>query len=376
MAKVLMKGNEAVGKAASDAGCTCFFGYPITPQNEIPEYLSRELPLIGGVFVQAESEVAAINMVYGASAAGKRVMTSSSSPGIALKQEGLGYITRANVPAVIVNMMRAGPGLGGIQPSQADYHMCVKGGSNGDYHNIVLAPSSVQEAVDMMMDAFDLADKYMTPVVVLADGLIGQMMEPVEMDHGRKPHIPEKDWALRGKGSGERHLVLNLELQAEELEKINLQMEAKYQLITEKETAWEEYKMADAEYAFVAYGTTARITKSAVEALRKEGYKVGLIRPKTLWPYPQKPFKNSQIKKFMIVEMSLGQMLEDARLAIMDDSKVNFYGRTGGVVPVTYEIVEEAHKKWKLGHEHESGHEHQPGHGTGQHHRGRRNHHV
>ena len=196
------------------------------------------------------------------------------------------------------------------------------------------------------------------------------------MDHGRKPHIPEKDWALRGKGSGERHLVLNLELQAEELEKINLQMEAKYQLITEKETAWEEYKMADAEYAFVAYGTTARITKSAVEALRKEGYKVGLIRPKTLWPYPQKPFKNSQIKKFMIVEMSLGQMLEDARLAIMDDSKVNFYGRTGGVVPVTYEIVEEAHKKWKLGHEHESGHEHQPGHDTGQHHRGRRNHHA
>lgn len=344
MVKMLMKGNEAVGKAAIVAGCRCFFGYPITPQNELPEYLSREMPLAGGVFVQSESEVAAINMVYGAAASGKRVMTSSSSPGIALKQEGLGYVTRANLPAVIVDMMRAGPGLGGIQPSQSDYHMCVKGGSNGDYHNIVMAPSSVQEAADMVIKAFDLADIYLTPVIILADGLIGQMMEPVEINYVPRKDLPAKDWALQGKGEGERHVILNLDLQAEGLEKVNLAMGEKYKLIESKEKDWEEYRMEDAEEAFVAYGTTARIVKSAVQALRKEGYKIGLIRPKTLWPFPEQPFTNKKIKHFMVVEMSMGQMLDDARLAIMDDSKVSFYGRCGGVVPVTDEIIEFAHR--------------------------------
>ncbi len=341
--RVLMKGNEAVGRAAIEAGCNCFFGYPITPQSELPEYLSRELPLAGGVFVQSESEVAAINMVYGAAAAGKRVMTSSSSPGIALKQEGIGYISRANVPAVIVNMMRAGPGLGGIQPSQADYRMCVKGGSNGDYHNIVLAPSSVQEAVDMVMQGFDLADKYLIPVIILADGLIGQMMEAVEIKYKPLADLPAKDLALKGKGDGARHLVLNLDLEAEGLEKICLAMEKKYQRIRQQERAWEEYLLEDAESVFVAYGTTARIVKSAVQILRKKGYKIGLIRPKTLWPFPQAPFKRP-FQKFMVVEMSLGQMIEDARLAIMYDSKISFYGRTGGVVPTTDEIVTYAEK--------------------------------
>lgn len=349
MAKVLMKGNEAVGAAAIAAGLNCFFGYPITPQSEIPEYLSRELPLAGGAFVQSESEVAAINMVYGAAAAGMRVMTSSSSPGVALKQEGIGYITRANLPAVVVNMMRAGPGLGGIQASQADYHMCVKGGSNGDYHNIVLAPASVQEAADMVMHAFDLADRYLTPVIVLADGLIGQMMESVEIKYEKPKNLPPKDWALRGKGKGERHLAANLDLEAEGLEKVCFAMAEKYTEIENKERDWEEYMLDDADYAFVAYGTASRVVKSAVQRLRKEGYKVGLIRPKTLWPFPQQPFKKEHLKKFMVVEMSLGQMLEDARLAIMDDSKVSFYGRTGGVIPVTDEIVDFAKKNISKG---------------------------
>ncbi|WP_300380581.1 3-methyl-2-oxobutanoate dehydrogenase subunit VorB, partial [Clostridium sp.] len=263
MAKVLMKGNEAIGKAAIDAGCRYFFGYPITPQNEIPEYLSRELPKVGGTFVQAESEVSAINMVYGAAASGVRVMTSSSSPGIALKQEGIGYISKANLPAVIVNMMRGGPGLGGIQPAQGDYNMCVKGGSNGDYHNIVLAPSSVQEAVDMVKDAFDLADYYLTPVIILADGLIGQMMEPVDFSYKPSRELPKKDWALTGKKDGEKHSIINLNLEAEDLEEANIELFKKYAMIEKNEKSYEDYMMEDAEFAFVSYGTSARIVKNA-----------------------------------------------------------------------------------------------------------------
>lgn len=236
MAKVLMKGNEAVGKAAIEAGCRFFFGYPITPQSEVPEYLSEELPKVGGTFVQAESELAAINMVYGAAAAGARVLTSSSSPGLALKQEGIGYITNADLPAVVINMMRGGPGLGTIQPGQADYHMCVKGGSNGDYHNIVLAPASVQEAVDMVMDAFDLADFYRTPVIILSDGLIGQMMEPVEFNYSPKKDLPSKDaWALKGKGKGEKHMIVNLNMDAEDCENHNIALQKKYDEIEANE---------------------------------------------------------------------------------------------------------------------------------------------
>lgn len=341
MAKVLMKGNEAVGKAAIEAGCRYFFGYPITPQSELPEYLSEELPKVGGVFVQAESEVAAINMVYGAAAAGARVLTSSSSPGIALKQEGIGYISNANLPAVIVNMMRGGPGLGTIQPGQADYNMCVKGGSNGDYQNIVLAPSTVQEAVDMVIEAFDLADYYLIPVIILSDGLIGQMMEPVEFKPAPPRKLPEKTWALTGKGDGEKHMIVNLTLEATECEKQNLKLQEKYRAIEENEQAWEDYRMEDAEYAFVAYGTSARIVKTSIDALREQGYKVGLIRPKTLYPFPEKAFANtSHIKKFMTVEMSMGQMVHDVKIACNDKEKVVFYGRAGGVILTPEEVIE------------------------------------
>jgi 2-oxoglutarate/2-oxoacid ferredoxin oxidoreductase subunit alpha len=342
MAKVLMKGNEAIGKAAIDAGCRYFFGYPITPQNEIPEYLSRELPKVGGTFVQAESEVSAINMVYGAAASGVRVMTSSSSPGIALKQEGIGYISKANLPAVIVDMMRGGPGLGGIQPAQGDYNMCVKGGSNGDYHNIVLAPSSVQEAVDMVKDAFDLADYYLTPVIILADGLIGQMMEPVDFSYKPSRELPEKNWALAGKGDGEKHSIINLNLEAEDLEQANIELFKKYSMIEKNEKSHEDYMMEDAEFAFVSYGTSARIVKNAVEVLREEGYKIGLIRPRTLWPFPDNAFENREIKKYIVVEMSMGQMVDDVKLACNDKHKVEFFGRCGGVIINTEEVVEYA----------------------------------
>jgi len=346
MAKVLMKGNEAVGKAAIEAGCKYFFGYPITPQSEIPEYLSVELPKVGGVFVQAESEVAAINMVYGAAGAGARVLTSSSSPGISLKQEGIGYITNASLPAVIVSMMRGGPGLGTIQPGQADYTMTVKGGGNGDYRNIVLAPASVQEAVDMVMEAFDLADYYCMPVIVLADGLIGQMMEPVEFNYVCKRELPPKDWALRGKGDGEKHMVENLVIEASECEIWNNDHFKVYDVVEENEQDWEELMMDDAEYAFVAYGTAARITNTAIGILRKEGYKIGMIRPKTLWPFPTKAFEklDGQVKKYLDVEMSKGQMIEDLAYACNDKNKIEFYGRTGGIVPTVEEIADFARK--------------------------------
>ena len=345
MAKVLLKGNEAVVKAAIAAGCRYFFGYPITPQNEIPEYFSKELPKIGGTFVQAESELAAINMLYGAAAAGARAMTSSSSPGIALKQEGIGYISKAELPAVICNMMRGGPGLGSIQPSQSDYNMCVKCGSNGDYRNIVLAPGNIQELVDMVMEAFELADYYSNPVVVLADGLIGQMMEPAEIKEAPKRDLPPKTWALTGKKGGEAHRIINLNLDAAELEAINFKLFEKYAVIEENEQKYEEYKMEDAEYAFVAYGTASRVVRGAVNELRAEGFKVGMIRPKTLWPFPEKAFEGKEhIKKYMDVELSMGQMVDDVKLACNDKHKVEFYGRAGGMLPGVGEIVDFAKK--------------------------------
>ena len=345
MAKILMKGNEAFGRAAIQAGCHYFFGYPITPQSELPEYLSRELPKVGGAFVQAESEVAAINMVYGAGGSGTRVMTSSSSPGVALKQEGITYCAGAEVPCVVLNVMRGGPGLGTIQPSQSDYYMATKGGGNGDYRTPVFAPASVQEAVDMIIEAFDVADLYRTPVMVLADGMIGQMMEPVDFDKERKTReIPQKTWATTGtKGQRKPNVINSLYLQSEELEQHNLKLEKKYKAIEENEVQYEMYYTEDAELVFVAYGTVSRIVKTTVDQLREEGYKVGLIRPKTLWPFPKEAFKQiPNAKNLLVVEMSLGQMIDDVKLASECKLPVDFYGRSGGMIPSPAAIGQKA----------------------------------
>lgn len=346
MAKVLMKGNEAMAKAAIEAGCKCFFGYPITPQNELPEYMSKALPAVGGAFVQAESEVSAINMIYGAAGAGVRCMTSSSSPGIALKQEGITYIAGAELPAVIVNMMRGGPGLGGIQPAQSDYNMCVKGGGNGDYRTIVLAPASVQEAVDMTMDAFDLADHYRNPVMIVADGIIGQMMEPVSFDNKIVRSSEAKTWASTGtNGEREPNVINSLYLAAEDLEVHNIELFKKYAVVEEKEQKSEEYRMEDAELIFVAYGTTARICRNVVDQLRDEGHKVGMFRPLTLWPFPVKALDAIPAgKTLLVVEMSMGQMVYDVELFSKCKHKIEFYGRAGGVIPTPAEIHDYAMK--------------------------------
>lgn len=345
MAKVLMKGNEAVAKAAIEAGCNFFAGYPITPQNEIPEYMSRELPLRGGAFVQAESEISAINMVYGASGAGARAMTSSSSPGIALKQEGITYIAGAELPAVIVNMMRGGPGLGSIQPAQSDYYMSTRGGGNGDYRHIVYAPASIQEAVDMVQEAFDVADYYRMPVMVVADGMIGQMMEAVEFRKPPSRELKPKTWASTGtKGERKPNIINSLYLQAPDLEQHNLMLERKYKTIEESEARFENYMVEDAEIVLVAYGTTARIARNAVVKLREKGVKAGLIRLKTLWPYPIKAFENLVAKNMLCVEMSMGQMVEDVKLAVECKMPVHFTGRVGGMIPEPSQIVEVAMK--------------------------------
>lgn len=342
MAKVLMKGNEAVARAAIEAGCNFFAGYPITPQNEIPEYMSRELPIAGGTFIQAESEISAINMIYGASGAGARAMTSSSSPGIALKQEGITYIAGSELPAVIVNMMRGGPGLGGIQPAQSDYYMSTRGGGNGDYRHVVYAPSSIQEAVDYVQEAFDVADYYRTPVIVLADGMIGQMMEAVEFKTPEKKRdLEPKTWATTGtKGQREHNIINSLYLEATELEKHNHKLQAKYDIITENEARFENLMVEDAEIVLVAYGTTARIVKNAVMKLREEGIKAGLIRPITLWPYPNKAFENLVAKNMLCVEMSMGQMVEDVKLAVECKIPVHFTGRVGGMIPEPAQIID------------------------------------
>lgn len=347
MAKVLMKGNEAIAKAAILGGCRYFFGYPITPQNEVPEYLSREMFEVGGTFIQAESEVAAINMVYGAGGAGARVMTSSSSPGIALKQEGIGYCVAGEVPCVIVSVMRGGPGLGTIQPSQGDYNQATRGGGNGDYHIPVLAPGSVQEAVDDVKEAFEIAECYRTPVIVLADGLIGQMMEPIELDNpvNKREYVDKREWAIGYGARDDVNFIENLVIDSPACEAKNVRFfKEKYAVIEEKEVKYEEYLMEDAEYAFVAYGTTSRIAKNAVKALRALGHKVGLIKPRTLWPFPQAPFQNDKIKKYIVVEMSMGQMVPDVQLACNDKNKVEFFGRCGGMIPAPEEVEEFALK--------------------------------
>jgi 2-oxoglutarate ferredoxin oxidoreductase subunit alpha len=346
MEKKFMTGNEAIAEAAIQAGCRHFFGYPITPQSEIPEYMSKCLPEVGGVYLQAESEVAAINMLFGAAGAGARVMTSSSSPGISLMQEGISYIAAAQLPCVIVNIMRGGPGLGGIQPSQSDYFQATKGGGHGDYHLLVLAPHTVQEAVSLTIDAFDLADKYRNPVMILGDGYMGQMMEPVEFKKPTPPKLPAKTWALTGTKDHPRNVIKTLYLDPEALEKVNLKINRKIQEMIKNEVRVETYQIDDAEVVIAAYGTVARIAKTAIKVLREKGIKAGLVRPISVFPFPYATFEKiaNKVKKFLVVEMSFGQMLEDVKLGICGKAKIRFYGRTGGMVPTYDEIITEIEK--------------------------------
>ena len=337
--KVLMCGNEAAGEAAIHAGCRFYAGYPITPQNELTAYMAERMPEVGGTFIQSESELAAVSMVFGASLAGARAMTSSSSPGISLKQEGISYLVGNELPAVIVNMMRGGPGLGNIGPSQSDYFQATRGGGHGDYNMAVLAPSTVQELADLMELAFELADKYRNPVLVLADGIIGQMMEPVEIKK-IYPEPSEKNWILTGAAGRESRVIRSLFLKKGELEEHNNRLQEKFGRMKESELLYEEIMIDDAELVIAAYGTSARIVKSAVTNVRKEGIKAGMIRPITLWPFPEKPISavSERAKSFLVVEMSAGQMIEDVRLAVEGRAPVHFYGRTGGEVPSVSEI--------------------------------------
>ena len=338
---VLMKGNEAIAEAAIKAGCRHYFGYPITPQTEVAAYMSKRMPKIGGTFLQAESEVAAINMVIGVAATGKRVMTSSSSPGISLKSEGISYLAGCDLPALIVNVQRGGPGLGGIQPSQSDYWQAVKGGSHGDFHNIVLAPASVQEMASLTVKGFELADKYRMVAMILADGTMGQMMEPVSLDI-ESTYTAEKPWAVTGtKGERKHNIVNSLFLQPEELEKKNFERFEKYKHIEENEAMYEEYLMEDAEVCVVAFGITSRVAKNAINEARKQGVKVGLIRPITLWPFPKDVLNAAadKCKAFISVEMNMGQMIEDIELSIRCKKPVHLCCRTGGMIPAPEQVL-------------------------------------
>lgn len=335
MTRQLLKGNEALCRAAVDAGCSCFFGYPITPQNQVPEYLSQLMPEHGRVFLQAESEVAAINMVYGAASTGVRVMTSSSSPGISLKQEGISYLAGAELPAVIVNVMRGGPGLGNIAPSQADYFQATRGGGHGDYRTMVLAPYSVQEMYDLTRDAFELADKYRNPVLILADAILGQMMEPVVLDREPLPVPPPLPWGTRGTRKGSRTIINSLYIVPEDLEAVNLRMQEKYARMAREDMRWEVDGAPDADCAFVAYGSAARVCQTAIAQLAQRGITASLFRPITLFPFPSAQLAQFAAGKklLQVVELSAGQMVEDVRLALEGRCPIRFYGRTGGVVP-------------------------------------------
>ncbi len=340
--KVLMKGNEAIAEAAIKAGCRHYFGYPITPQTEIAAYMAKKMPKIGGTFLQAESEIAAINMVYGVSATGKRVMTSSSSPGISLKGEGLSYLAGADLPALVVNVQRGGPGLGGIQPSQSDYFQATKGGAHGDFHMIVLAPNSVQEMADLTVKGFDLADKYRMTTMILADGTMGQMMEPVSLDYEESEPVA-KPWATTGtKMEREHNIVNSLFLQPDELEKTNFERYDRYKQIEENEVMYEEYMMDDAEICVTAFGIAARVSKNAINEARKQGIKVGLIRPITLWPFPTAPYKKAaeKVSQIISVELSMGQMIEDVKLATDCKVPVTLCNRTGGMIPSPEQVME------------------------------------
>lgn len=347
MAKELWKGNEAIAEAAIRGGVEAFFGYPITPQTELLEYMAAGMPPLGRTFLQAESEVAAINMVYGAASGGARAMTASSSPGISLMQEGLSYIAGSEAPAVLVDMMRGGPGLGNIQPSQSDYFQMTRSAGHGDYHPIVLAPSTIQEAVGLMYEAFPLAEKYRTIVILAADGSLGQMMEPAEMPPMRPPltEAERAAWAIRGAAGRAKRVISSLFLKEEDLEALNLHLQAKLGRIEEAERRWEEVATGDAEYLLVAFGTVGRTGKTVVREARQQGLKVGLYRPITLWPFPRPRLRElaSQVRGMLVVEMNAGQMLEDVRLAVEGRCPVQFYGRMGGVMPLPDEILAALH---------------------------------
>lgn len=344
--KVLLSGNEALAEGALQAGCRCYFGYPITPQSEIPAYMVRRMKEVGGVFLQAESEIAAINMVYGAAATGARAMTSSSGPGISLKQEGLSYLAGAELPAVIVNVMRGGPGLGNIAPSQSDYFQATRGGGHGDYHLIVLAPNSVQEMLDLAYLAFELADKYRNPVMILADAILGQMMEGVEFKEENKG-VKKKDWIIGGDKGRKPNIIRSLFLEEGVLEEHNKKLQEKYARIRRLEVKYESMQTDDAELLLVSYGSMARLASEVVTRLRKKGIKAGLLRPITLWPFPYSPIRKltDRVGFFFVVEMSEGQMLEDVKLAVEGAVPVYFYGRLGGGVPTPLEVIERIEEK-------------------------------
>lgn len=341
-----MKGNEALAEAAIRAGCKCFFGYPITPQTELAAYMAKRMNKAGGVFLQAESEIAAINMVLGAASTGVRAMTSSSSPGISLKSEGISYIAGSDLPCVIINVQRGGPGLGGIQPSQADYWQATRALGHGDFHILVFAPSSVQEMVDMVIKAFDTADKYRMPAMILADGLLGQMMEPVSFPEITAAPV-EKPWATTGHQNKRKHNIVNsLYLQAPDLNRNVHERFERYEVVKANETDAELYLTEDAEIVVTAYGATARVVKSAVNKAREEGIKAGMVRPKTLWPFPVKEINEgtASAKAVLCVEMSMGQMIDDVKLALNCSKPVEFFGRTGGVIPTPTEVLAEIKK--------------------------------
>lgn len=347
MERNLMKGNEALAEAAIRAGCKCFFGYPITPQTELAAYMAKRMHKAGGVFLQAESEIAAINMVLGAASTGVRAMTSSSSPGISLKSEGISYLAGSDVPAVIINVQRGGPGLGGIQPSQADYWQATKALGHGDFHLLVFAPASVQEMVDMVVKAFDTADKYRMPAMILADGLLGQMMEPVSFPEITPDAHDKSGWAADGhKGKREHHIINSLYLQPDELQTSVLNRFERYEIVKAEETDAELYLTEDCDILLCAFGATARVVKSAVNEARAQGIKAGLFRPKTLWPFPVKEINEAakSAKKLLSVEMSMGQMIDDIKLAINCSKPVEFFGRTGGVIPTPAEVLAEIKK--------------------------------
>lgn len=341
--KVLMKGNEAIAESAIIAGCRYYFGYPITPQNEIPMYMSWRMPQVDGVFLQAESELAAINMVFGASAAGARVMTSTSSPGISLMTEGISYIAGAELPCVIVNIMRGGPGLGNIAPAQSDYFQATKGGGHGDYRLIVLAGNSVQEMAELTVEAFDLADYYRIPVLLLGDGILGQMSEPLVLPEPTNIKLPPKDWALTGAKDRKKNIIRTLWLHPEDsLERHNIKLYRKYEKIEKELVRYESYLVDDSDIIIVAYGTASRVAKGVVKRLRSQNIKIGLIRPITLWPFPEKIIKEAaeHNRRFLVIEMSMGQMVEDVRLAVADKCPVYFLGRAGGWVPDEKTIIQ------------------------------------
>lgn len=345
MPKVLMKGNEAIAEAAIRAGCEAYYGYPITPQTEVLEYMARRMPALKRAFVQAESELGAINMVYGAACTGARVMTTTSSPGYSLMQEGISYIVCSHLPAVVVNVMRGGPGLGNIQPAQGDYLQMTKGGGHGDYNTIVLAPSTVQETVDLIIEAFDLADKYRWLVTVIADGMIGQIMEPVELPEMREVERRQQPWALTGAKGRPKNVITSLYLGGPNLERVNLELQATIKEIVANEVRYETFMADDAKILIASYGTAARIARTAIRQARKEGIKAGLFRPITVFPFPYAELREAaQGKQILVVELNAGQMLEDVRLAMKDEVPITFYGKMGGVVPLPEDILEEINK--------------------------------